>query len=824
MRKYYNYAIDLGTTNSCIAKFENGKIKVFKNIEGMEVIPSAVYINKKGKFVIGRKAIDKSIVESRDTSTEFKRLMGVKHKYAFDSSGIELTPAELSSEILKSLKEDVYRINGEIVENAVITVPAAFNSLQCESTYEAAKLAGFSNVVLLQEPIAAALAYGVDLEDEEKYMIFDLGGGTLDVAIVSILDGNLKVLNHEGDNFLGGKDIDRVILENIILPEIKKKYAVNLDDSNNRMYEKLVKFSEEAKKAMATTNTYTLDIFDVGVDEDHEEIDIQIIVNSDLVNKAIMPILNRCIQVAEKAVINAGIKTEDIKEVLLVGGSTYLPTLRTEISNYFSAPINTSKNPMTVVARGATLYASRLFVEDEYNRNDISVQIEYDNIVSGSECNIMGKIINSSEIIEINVIRDDRYWESGWKKINENYFDLDLELIDNTPNNFKIILKDSKGKEIIPFYSEFQIISKANIIKSTNPLLPHTLSLEVDEESTTKLIRMIEKNNPIPARKIKKFKTSKAILPGSDNSLAIKLWEGESDNPGLCEWVGNVYISGDDIKYPIPEGVEIEIDIAVDISRRITINVYIEYADVFKSDIKLYNQELLDIDKPLNRIKSEIKKLMDEIETMKFENENNFIIIEKMDKLLAEVHELYILNHELIKIKPLDKDRVMKLLGETKLIREKLEKIKTEVSDTLKDIDIKTGNEEDTDKIHLDKYGSINDKSKYLDLEQSLKISKEENDRKGEKFYEEQMEKIVDNIRVNSIELWYDIFNKYKSLRLIFRNLDEADMWISKGEESKNNNNIKGVQNAIFGLYNMLDKNDIKIVSEQFISPDIMDL
>jgi molecular chaperone DnaK len=817
MRKYYNYAIDLGTTNSCVSKFENGTTKVFRSIDGMEFIPSAVYVNKNGKIIVGRRAVEKSILEPEDTAFEFKRLMGVKHKQLFKTSGMELTPAELSAEVLKVLKEDVYRTNEDKFENVVITVPAAFNSIQCETTYEAAKLAGFSNIILLQEPIAAALAYGEDTDDDHVYLVFDFGGGTLDVAIVTIVDGALKVINHQGNNFLGGKDIDKAIAEKIILPELRKEYILNPEITNFPIYKKILKFAEEAKIAMSTSNEYRLDIFDIGSDDNGKEIDIQIPINIELVSEAARPIIIQCIKVAKKAVLDSKLESKKLDEILLVGGGTYFPPLRTELANQFSCPVNSSENPMTVVARGAALYASRMFVEDNYNINDVYVQVEYDNIVQGTSCNVIGKVKNFSVADAIKIIRGDKEWESEWQPLYENTFDMDLILKENSINNFKIFLRDFKGQEIIPSHNDFKILSKPNVVKPSAPLLPHTLSLEVDEGKETKLIIMIQKNNPIPARHIKKFKTMKDIMPESDDSLTIKLWEGESDNPNLCEWVGNLYITGRDIKYPIPKNTEIEIDVLVDISRLITINARIEYSDIFKSDKKLYNQGPLNINKPLDRIKSETKEMIDEIIQLKNAHKKVPYIVDKIDDLLSKAYDKSIQNHKLFNATPLDKDSIMQLLEEIKSLRVELELLKKEIMTN----NVTENNAQNNSESYIERYGNVEDKERYKDLKESLDISKDENDIKGQEIYQKEMEDLSNEILLNNIEVWEDIFNKFKAHRSFFKNESEAEIWFSHGEEAIKRKDINRLIESVVRLGELFKDKDIGLASDQFLPPGI---
>ncbi len=219
------YGIDLGTTNSCISRWLNGDLRIFQNNAQMNVTPSAVLIRKSGQAVVGIRALNALTSDADNVATEFKRWMGQKERKQFPASGKEYSPEELSAEVLKSLTSDVKRQVGAEVRAAVITVPAAFGALQCEATGRAAQLAGLEEAPLLQEPIAAAIGYGANPGDTaQKWLVFDLGGGTLDIAVVSTRDGRLSVLDHRGDNLLGGKDIDRAIVDAVLMPALDAVY------------------------------------------------------------------------------------------------------------------------------------------------------------------------------------------------------------------------------------------------------------------------------------------------------------------------------------------------------------------------------------------------------------------------------------------------------------------------------------------------------------------------------------------------------------------------------------------------------------------------
>src|ERR1017187_3712896 len=271
MTKTVDYGIDLGTTNSCIARWEGGSVRVFQNNDQMNVTPSAVHILKTGRVIVGRRAYAALLTDHDNVSIEFKRWMGQKDRKRFPASQRELSAEELSAEILKSLSEDVRRQTGTDGRTAVVTVPAAFGALQCEATARAAALAGFEEPPLLQEPIAAAIGYGARPGSaNQRWLVFDLGGGTLDIAVVSTKDGRLNILEHRGNNLLGGKDIDRLIVESILFPAISAEYDLRVSGPKAARIALLPKLrikAEEAKIDLSTDTEVLVSLFDVGKDD-----------------------------------------------------------------------------------------------------------------------------------------------------------------------------------------------------------------------------------------------------------------------------------------------------------------------------------------------------------------------------------------------------------------------------------------------------------------------------------------------------------------------------------------------------------------------------
>ena len=368
MEKMINYGIDLGTTNSAIAKFVKGEVEVFKNpLEtGKETLPSVVYY-KKDKVVVGTNARTYFERDAENVFGTFKRKMGTTESFKVKSINQSKTPIELSAEVLKELKGFVH--SGESFDAAVITIPASFDVIQSNATKEAGYLAGFKQVILLQEPIAASLAYANkhkerDLENGQ-WLVYDLGGGTFDVALIKIKDGEMKVLDHEGDNFLGGADFDNLIVEKLIIPYLNKNFKFNDLENEmksrtgklNKLYFRLLKLAEDAKITLSSRTSAEIEVRDIN-DDNGEEIDISIDITRSEFEGVIKEYIDKTLDMIKKILVRNSLKPSDIQFTLMVGGSTYTPYVRKRVEEILQIPINCDIDPTTAIAIGAAYYAA----------------------------------------------------------------------------------------------------------------------------------------------------------------------------------------------------------------------------------------------------------------------------------------------------------------------------------------------------------------------------------------------------------------------------------------------------------------------------------
>ena len=316
--------IDLGTTNSAVAVMEGGEPTIIANVEGNRTTPSVVAFTKNGERLVGETAKRQAITNAARTITSIKREMGTDYKVKIDDK--EYSPEEISAMILQKIKSDVESYLGETVSEAVITVPAYFTDSQRQATKDAGKIAGLDVKRIINEPTAAALAYGMDKDTEQhKIMVFDLGGGTFDVSILEIGDGVFEVLSTRGNNRLGGDDFDEVLM-NYMISEFKKENGIDLSKDVTAM-QRLKDAAEKAKKELSTTMTTNVNLpFITAVDGApvHLNMDIKRAkfeeLASDLVDKTLVPV--------REALNDAGLTASEIDKVLLVGGSTRIPAVQ----------------------------------------------------------------------------------------------------------------------------------------------------------------------------------------------------------------------------------------------------------------------------------------------------------------------------------------------------------------------------------------------------------------------------------------------------------------------------------------------------------------
>lgn len=595
MENTINFGIDLGTTNSAIAKFVKGDVVVFNNPldYGRSTLPSVVYY-KKDRIVVGNKAKEYLERDPKNVVGLFKRKMGTSESFQIKSINESKTPVELSAQVLKELKTFVN--TGDSLESVVITIPASFDSIQSNATKEAGKQAGFKQVVLLQEPIAASLAYANMKKSKEladgNWLVYDLGGGTFDVALVRIKDGEMKVVDHEGDNFLGGSDFDRLIVEKLIIPKISEEYTFK--DLENQMksasgkynakYYSLLNQSEEAKIRLSAVSSAEI-IVERMEDEEGNEVDMEITITKSEFNDLIKESVDGTIEMIKTILTRNSLKSNDIQFNLMVGGSTFIPYVRQRVEEVLQIPSNCEIDPTTAVAVGAAYYAATKQKEvakekGEKKHSPISIKASYNKASKETDELFAARIKGNTEGLFYKITRQDGGFDSGLKPLKERINE-DLPLVENAYNFFTLTVYDGENNVIETDIEPIGINSGFGI--SGQPL-PEDICLEVDDYDNpghTRLALIFERNSVLPTKRTLTFPINKPILKGNaSDRLWINVYEGpQTSLPEANKLIGVIEISGKQVSRDIAKGSDLEITIMISESRDVTVAGYLNMSD-----------------------------------------------------------------------------------------------------------------------------------------------------------------------------------------------------------------------------------------------------
>ena len=423
--------IDLGTTNSCVAVMEGGQPTVIANTEGSRTTPSVVAFTKTGERLVGEPAKRQAVTNAEKTISSIKREMGTDYRVTIDDK--KYSPQEISAMILQKLKKDAEGYLGESVTEAVITVPAYFNDAQRQATKDAGKIAGLDVKRIINEPTAAALAYGLDNEKEQKIMVYDLGGGTFDVSIIEIGDGVIEVLATAGNNRLGGDDFDQRITD-YMLSEFKRTEGVDL--SNDKMaLQRLKEAAEKAKKELSSATTTNINLpFITATAEGPKHFDMNLTrakfdeLTHDLVEKTAEPV--------RRALSDAGLTASDLGQVLLVGGSTRIPAVQDKVRQLTGKEPSKALNPDECVALGASIQGGKL--SGEAGAGDIllldvtplslSIEtmggiatrlIERNTTIPTKKSQIFSTAADNQTAVDINVLQGERQFAKDNKSLGQ---------------------------------------------------------------------------------------------------------------------------------------------------------------------------------------------------------------------------------------------------------------------------------------------------------------------------------------------------------------------------------------------------------------------
>ena len=604
--------IDLGTTNSVICSYNGPKIQIHKSPERNDVTPSVIYFDPRGGKLIGYGAYDIAPVYHESCASLFKRRMGEDTPIELPGVGKTLTPEECSSDILKELFGYLpEEIRNSSETGTVITVPAAFNQKARNATRQAAEMAGTGKVELVQEPVAAVMGFMRVRKTDGIFLIYDLGGGTFDVAIAQSTGGKLTLLAHGGIEACGGRDFDRIIVDNIVLPRLHEEYDLPDEVSKDKNFSKFLRIvtrsAETAKSGLSRAEESIIQIpsrvdwlhhlKDLKGNDIFEEISLQ----RDSVDKLIAEKINDTINCARKTMEECGVNPHDLENIVWVGGPTHYKPLRDKVSSELGIEGDMSVDPMTVVAEGASLFAESIdWSSTDYKMKPTRGQISADELAlsfnytartpsdtSKIVVQVRGQVPADSEFQVDNL---DTAWTSGRIPL-KHAATVDVPLRKPGENTFKVVVYDAVG-EPITIEQDKIVIMKTEAVVETIPS-SHSIALEVLDKSGGRpiLAYLVRKNDPLPYKDLIELKADGKLEAGSSDSINFTLWEGEfEDNIRANEHIGNFKIEGADLDYGvISEGADLICNYEIKTSGEIKLKVEVPdiggiFEEVYSSD------------------------------------------------------------------------------------------------------------------------------------------------------------------------------------------------------------------------------------------------
>jgi len=609
-RQKIDYGIDLGTTNSAIARMDDGEVRILKSDDFQaDTTPSCVHFNKKHHVFRGQKAANqlaeeasrlllefdpKRVLEGYNTFEEFKRTMGSDWKEYCPNIQRFVNSEELSSEVLKKLKS--YVRNENQPSSIVITVPAKFRQNQLDATQRAAGMAGFQHCELLPEPIAASISYGLDANSATGYwLVFDFGGGTFDAALMQVEEGIIRVADTEGNNHLGGRDIDNAIVNHIFMPWLEQNYQLRNEDLwKNALRKALKKTGEEVKTELSGKSETVVFKENIAFDELGEEIILDMEINLSQFESVAVPIFQKAIDLSLELLSRNGLSGGDLTTLLPVGGPTFSQTLRRMLRDQITDRIDTSVDPMTAVAKGAALFASTRDMPLNLKTQDkskVQLALRYAEMTVETE-EFLGIKVEKSQTdgrvfggLFAEVTRSDNAWGSGKVEIPPEGEIIALLLNEGKANGFKIDIFDEQGNLCLCEPSNFTVLQG---LRAPYATLPYNIGVEVHDSITGKsgftTIAGLKRNQTLPAKGIGSYRTQTTLRPGNENDVInIPLLEGGHGSDGtraiLNELVGLVVITGKDISAMLPADSQVDLTISIDSGRRINVSVYFPYLD-----------------------------------------------------------------------------------------------------------------------------------------------------------------------------------------------------------------------------------------------------
>ncbi len=564
--------IDLGTTNSCAAVSDGASATVVRSAQGGHLTPSVVRIDARSNVLVGARARRYLSTDPDNTRAEFKRLMGTEHKLAFAAAHLERTPEELSALVLGALRADVERQIGAAPEQAVITVPALFELPQSRATADAARMAGFSRVELIQEPVASALAAGWGTQEDGSWLVYDLGGGTFDVSLLEPQDGLLRVVGHDGDNFLGGRDMDAGLLEWALGELASQGIRVDPKDRAAAAGLRRLRLACEEAKLDASETESDLTIVAQAISFGGEPVDLDLLVPRAVFDAIVDRVAARSLDVCDRLLTRHGMPHDQLRRVVLVGGPTMMPLLRRRVEERLRAQIAGTLDPMTLVAEGAALFAATSdlpalpkVAPAAAPVGAVELWLQYPAVTGDLAPYVVGKVVSEKDRanVEAVVIRRSggkEAWTSTPEPLDADgafAVAVSLEARASTELTFELVPR----KGAAPLAARPASITIRHGITIGDPPLSRSIGVAREDGAVH---TFFERGAPLPTKRTHTLSTAVPLSPQAETALVIPIVQGEFPFAHLCRPVGRLTIAGRDLPHLVPPGTAVEIALSLD--------------------------------------------------------------------------------------------------------------------------------------------------------------------------------------------------------------------------------------------------------------------
>lgn len=588
-----NYiGIDLGTTNSAICSYDGDRTRIWKSPEQNDVTPSAIYVDKRGNRYVGKRAYDSAPHSPGNAATLFKRYMGTSTPIELPAANITMTPEECSAETLKILfgyLPEEFRNDSDT--GTVITVPAAFNQMQKDATMRASEMANIGQVALMQEPVAAVMSIMREHSADGIFVVYDFGGGTLDVAVAENIGGRVELHANGGIQMCGGRDFDRGLVDSVIKPWLLENFNLPENLSSVQEYKQLLRLAawagERAKIQLSADEQAVISLSETEMrvqDRAGQEIYLDILITRDALNELIAAKLRETIDATRETLTAAGISPHDVERMVFVGGPTNYKPLRDKVSFELGIAASAEVNPMTAVAEGAALFAESIEWSSQSrgrkskrgqlsSSDSLDLTFNYTTRTPGAKARILVQVGDQASDTEFQIDSLDTGWTSGRLSIKDG-MSVDVPLVKNGENTFQVFAFDAAGRSVALEQDKIVVTR----IAATVDAIPasHSISIAALEKlggapTATWLIRAGEQ---LPKKGECTFKAAESLKAGSMGSLSFNLFEGENEDPKDNRHIGVLLIRGSDFdEGVIPAGGDLHCEFEMQDSGRIVLEV-----------------------------------------------------------------------------------------------------------------------------------------------------------------------------------------------------------------------------------------------------------